>query len=252
MLTIGPMVVYLLIAFVLVTLGLRLSGRLPAGSFGSLWGVTGLPLLAVGSYLGLAWSPADWQMGEVQRIMYVHFPSWVGTAAGFSTALVASVLYLAKREPRFDYWAHAGVEVGLVFNATGLITGSIWGRPTWGIWWTWDPRLTSTAVMFIIFVGYLVLRAYIEEPDTRARFTSAVAIIGFLNLPVVYFSVRWWRTLHQPQSTPETVAPEMVLALRTMMLAFLLVCGWMLTRRWELARLRGEAERGSWEMETAG
>lgn len=251
MLTIGPIAVYLLIAFVLVTLGLRLFGRVPALAFGSLWGWVAVPVTAVGLLLGLVWAPPDVDMGQVQRIMYVHFPAWVGTAACFLTACVASVLYLAKRNPTFDYWAHAGVEAGLVFNAVGLITGSIWGRPTWGIWWTWDPRLTTTAIMFITFAGYLILREYIEDPDTRARFTSVVAIVGLLNLPIVYFSVRWWRTLHQPQSTPETVAPEMVLALRTMMLAFLLIGGWMMTRRFELARLRGEEERRSWETEEA-
>lgn len=249
MLAVGFNVIWGLLLIILATLGLRLSGRLTALRFGSIWGWSALVLLAVGLVLGLLWAPADRDMGEVARIMYVHFPSWVGAGGSFFVALLASFLYLAKRQPRFDYWANAGVEVGLAFTAVGLVTGSIWGRPTWGIWWTWDPRLTATAVMFIAFAGYMALRAFIEDPDTRARFAAVVAIVAFVNLPIVYMSVRWWRTLHQPQSSPDTIDKPMVLALRFMMIAFMLLSGWMMTRRFEIARLRGEAERSSWETE---
>jgi heme exporter protein C len=251
MLTTGHTIIFALIAFVLITLGLRLTGRLSPERFGSIWGWTALAVLALGLYVGLVWAPADRDMGDVQRIMYVHFPSWVGTGGSFLTAFVASFLYLARRKPRFDNWACAGVETGLVFNAVGLITGSIWGRPTWGIWWTWDPRLTTTAIMFITFAGYLALRAYIEDPDARARVSAVVAIVAFINVPVVYMSVKWWRTLHQVQSSPMTVDPRMVVALRLMMLAFLFLAGWMMSRRMEIARLQGEAERRGWELEEA-
>jgi len=215
---------------------------LTAERIGRYCGLAALALLAVGLYLGLYWAPAERIMGDVYRIMYVHFPSWVGTAAGYLTAFVASILYLWKREAKFDYWAHAGAEVGLLFNTTGLITGSIWGRPTWGVWWTWDPRLTTTAIMAITFAGYLVLRAFMEDPESRARVAALVAIVGFLNVPLVYFSVRIWRTLHQVQSSPETVDAPMVLALRVMMVAFLLLFVFLLTRRYLLARIRGEEE----------
>jgi len=251
MLMAGHTIIFALIAFVLVTLVMRLAGRLTADRFGSIWGWTAVIVLLLGLWVGLIWAPPDRDMGNVQRIMYVHFPSWVGTGAAFLTAFVASFLYLARRNPRFDYWAHAGVEAGLVFNAVGLITGSIWGRPTWGIWWTWDPRLTTTAIMFITFAGYLALRAYIEDPDARARVAAVVAIVAFINVPVVYMSVKWWRTLHQVQSSPMTVDPRMVVALRLMMLAFLLIAGWMMARRQEIAGLQGDAERRGWEVEVA-
>ena len=203
--------------------------------------------MALGLYLGLVWAPPDAMMGNVQRIMYVHFPSWIATALAYTTGFVCSILYLARRRPALDYLAQAGVEVGVLFNTTGLITGSIWGRPTWGVWWTWDPRLTTTAIMLIIFVGYLLVRAFLEDPDARARVGALVAIVGFVTLPIVYFSVRWWRTLHQPQSSPNTVDPEMVVALRTMMVAFALGAAYLISRRYELARLEAAAEQSEVE-----
>ncbi|MGH7545230.1 MAG: cytochrome c biogenesis protein CcsA [Gemmatimonadota bacterium] len=214
-------------------------------------GAAALVALAAGLYLGLVWAPADALMGDVQRIMYIHFPSWLATGLGYSVAFVCSILYLAKREPRWDAWAVAGVEVGLLFNATGLLTGSIWGRPTWGVWWTWDPRLTTTAVMFMLFAGYLVVRAFVEDPEARARVSALVAIVGFVDVPIVYFSVRWWRTLHQPQSSPETVDPEMVIVLRVMFLAFVLLFAVLLARRYRVERLRAEVERRALEPEAS-
>ncbi len=210
---------------------------------GRLAGLMALPALAGGLYLGLVWAPPDAMMGDVQRIMYVHFPSWIATGLAYLTAFVCSLLYLVRRTPRLDYLAHAGVEVGVLFNATGLITGSIWGRPTWGVWWTWDPRLTTTAIMLVMFAGYLIVRAFIEDPDARARVAALVGIVGFVNVPIVYMSVRWWRTLHQVQSSPSTVHPDMVVALRVMMVTFALLACYLMTRRYELARLEGDAER---------
>ncbi|MEE8519954.1 MAG: cytochrome c biogenesis protein CcsA [Gemmatimonadota bacterium] len=254
---VGSLLVWIVLAFLLATWIALFARRLSPQKAGTLWGIVALPVLAFGLYLGLLWAPPDVLMGEVYRIMYVHFPSWIGTGAGYLTAFVCSLLYIRSRDQRFDSWASAGAEIGLVFNATGLITGSIWGRPTWGVWWTWDPRLTWTAIMAVTFAGYLVLRALMEDPEARARASSLVAIIGFATLPIVYFSVRWWRTLHQPQSSPETVDPQMVVALRTMMLAFLLIFGYLLTRRFALAQLRAEAELAALEpdeleMEAAG
>ena len=212
-------------------------------------GILTVPLLLVGLYLGLVWAPPDAMMGDVQRIMYVHFPSWVAVGLSYTVGFGASLLYLIKRETRFDDWAQAGIEVGLVFNITGLISGSLWGRPTWGVYWTWDPRLTSTAIMAVTFAGYLILRAFIEDPDTRARIAALVATVGFVNVPIVYFSVKWWRTLHQQQSSPQTVDPQMVFPLRFMMTAFALLACYLMSRRYLLARLSGSAEREALRME---
>jgi heme exporter protein C len=212
-------------------------------SLGQVAGVAAVPVVAIGLYLGLVWAPPDAMMGNVQRVMYVHFPSWIATALAYVTAFVCSLLYLARRRETYDYLAQAGVEIGVLFNTTGLITGSIWGRPTWGVWWTWDPRLTTTAIMLIIFVGYLLVRAFLDDPDARARVGALVAIMGFITLPIVYFSVQWWRTLHQPQSSPNTVDPRMVVALRVMMVGFTLTAAYLMSRRYELARLEAAAER---------
>jgi heme exporter protein C len=219
---------------------------------GTTTGIIALVLLALGLYLGLVWAPAELVMGDVYRIMYIHFPSWVGTAAGYLIAFTASIAYLKTRNAGFDYVAVAGAEIGLMFNVTGLITGALWGRPTWGVYWTWDPRLTTTAIMAITFAGYLVLRAFLEDPEARARVSSLVAIVGFVNVPIVYFSVRWWRTLHQVQSSPETVDSPIVWALRTMMVAFFLLFIFLLTRRFMLARIRGEEEMQALRLEVAG
>ncbi|NIR43387.1 MAG: transcriptional regulator [Gemmatimonadetes bacterium] len=222
-----------------------------ADKFGKICGIAALVLLAVGLATGMLVAPRERIMGDVYRIMFVHFPSWVGTAAGYLTAFVASIAYIKTRDFKWDYWGQAGAEVGLLFNVTGLITGALWGRPTWGVYWTWDPRLTTTAIMAITFAGYLVLRAFMEDPESRARAASLVAIVGFVNVPIVYFSVRWWRTLHQVQSSPETVDPQMVWPLRAMMLAFLLLGVFMMTRRVMLARLRGEEEMEMVRLEVA-
>jgi heme exporter protein C len=220
--------------------------------WGRVAGWIALPLLGLGLYLALVWAPPDRMMGNVQRIMYVHFPSWIGTALAYLTAFVCSIAYLMGRRATMDYLAHAAVEVGVLFNTTGLITGSIWGRPTWGVWWTWDPRLTTTALMLAIFLGYLAVRGFLEDPDARARISALVATIGFLNLPIVYFSVRWWRTLHQPQSSPETVDSEIVVALRVMMVAFALLATYLISQRYALARIEGERERMELQPEAAG
>lgn len=218
---------------------------------GTAAGALALVTLAIGLYLGLVVAPPDFQMGELQRIMYVHFPSWIAVALTYFTAFVASILYLVKRQDRFDYWAQAGAEIGVVFNITGLITGSLWGRPTWGVYWTWDPRLTTTAIMLVTFAGYLVLRGFMEDPDTRARVAALVATVGFLNVPIVYFSVKWWRTLHQPQSSPSTVDSDMVRPLRIMMVAFVLLATYLMTRRVALAEAEGSAEREALQMGAA-
>jgi heme exporter protein C len=210
---------------------------------GWLAGWLALPALAFGLYLGLLWAPEDRMMGNVQRIMYVHFPSWIALAISYSTAFVCSIAYLIKRKPTMDYLAHAGVSVGVLFNITGLVTGSIWGRPTWGIWWTWDARLTTTALMLVIFLGYLAVRQFLDDPEQRARIAALVAIIGFFSMPVVYQSVNWWRGIHQTQSSPMTVDPEMVVALRVMFVSFALLAAYLISRRYMLARLEGERER---------
>src|SRR5207247_7379352 len=132
---------------------LRLSRSLGIEPLGRLAGLVALPAVAVGLYLGLVWAPPDAMMGNVQRIMYVHFPSWIATALSYLTGFLFSVLYLVRRRPALHHLAQAGAEVGVLFNTTGLITGSIWGRPTWGVWWTCVLRIQAPAVTMIIVHG---------------------------------------------------------------------------------------------------
>jgi heme exporter protein C len=193
---------------------------------------------------GLLMSQPDRDMGHLQKIMYVHVPSaWVAMIA-FTMVFVTSILYLIRRDMKHDLLAASAAEVGVILTALTLALGSIWGRPTWGIWWTWDPRLTTTAVLLLIFVGYLALRSFTEDEDRRARWAAAVGIVGFLNVPVVYMSVRWWRTIHQVQSTPNTVDPFYVMNLRLNAFAFLFLFIFFVGLRYHVARLeRARAAR---------
>jgi heme exporter protein C len=198
--------------------------------------------LAISQVMGVLTSPPDRDMGDLQKIMYVHVPAAWTTMLSFMTVLIFSVRYLWKRQENDDLLAASAAEVGATFNGLTLVLGMLWGRPTWGVWWTWDARLTSTLVLFLIFVGYLSLRSFIDEPVRRAQWSAAVGILGAINVPVVYLSVRWWRTLHQVQSSPSTVDPMYVLWLRANAFAFLFVMIYFIRTRYEAARLERDAE----------
>ncbi|QDE90184.1 transcriptional regulator [Myxococcus xanthus] len=208
------------------------------------WGLPALALvvLAAGWWLGLEWAPPDREMGDVQRIMYVHVPlQWVAMVA-MAINFGVAISYLMKASWKLDAAAEASAEIGLVLGTAGMITGAIWGRPTWGVYWSWDPRLTSQAIMLVTYTGYLVLRRFVEDPEKRATWSSVVAIIGAINLPIVWFSVRWWRSLHQVQSTPKTVDPEMTLALRVSAFGMLFLTLWFLVLRYRQALAERQAE----------
>jgi heme exporter protein C len=171
-------------------------GRLLANGLG----IVALLAVLVGLYLAFFYVPPDALQGDVQRIMYIHVPTaWVAFFA-FFVVFLASIVYLWKRLPEADRLAYASAEIGVLFTALTLIDGSIWGKPTWGTWWTWDARLTTTAILFVIYVGYLMLRSFIDEPERRARLSALVGIVGFIDVPIIYMSVLWFRTLHQPPS----------------------------------------------------
>jgi heme exporter protein C len=201
-----------------------------------------LLFLVASQAVGLLTSPPDRDMGDLQKIMYVHVPAaWISFIA-FFVVFVASLLYLWKRQERHDLLAASAAETGAVLTGLTLALGSIWGRPTWGVWWTWDPRLTSTAILLLIYVSYLALRAFTDDDERRARWSAAVGILGFINVPIVYLSVKWWRTLHQPQSTPSTVDPAYVLGLRLNAFAFLFLLTYFVGSRYYIARLERAAE----------
>lgn len=204
-----------------------------------------MAIMAIGFYLALA-APPDQQQGWLVRIMYVHVPAaWVGYLAFFTT-LLFSVLYLIKNNPRYDRIAAASTELGLVFLALAIFSGALWGRPTWGVYWTWEPRLTTTAILFAVYVGYFVLRSAIEDPELRAKAAAAVGILGAINVPISYMSVKWWRSIHQTQSIDLTtgkvhMAPEMLVAMLVNVVAFSLLFFAYLRLRSALAAREAEA-----------
>lgn len=194
-------------------------------------------LVAFGSYWGLAVAPPEVFMGDVYRIMYVHVPSaWLALIA-YTVCFGACVTFLVRNQPGADAVAEASAEIGVVFNALLVVTGSIWGRPTWGVWWAWDPRLTTAAVMLFAYAGYLALRKFVDEPDRRSRWAAVAGILIYANIPIVWFSVKWWNSLHQVQSSPKTMGEGMVLALRINAIGFLLLYAWWLRLRYRLARV---------------
>ena len=196
--------------------------------------------------VGLFAVPADAAQGDVQRIMYVHVPSaWLAYLAFFVT-LVAGLLYLRRQDLRFDRVAVASAEIGLVLNALTLATGAIWGKATWGKWWDWDPRLTTTAILFVIYAGYLLLRQSIVDRRRRARLAAVFGTVAFLNVPIVHFSVLWWRGLHQPPTVirpgDPTIDHLLLAELLASVVSFTLVYLWLLRRRVDLEAARDAAE----------
>lgn len=177
-------------------------------------------LLAAGLYWSLVKTPADYYQGEVARLMNLHVPLAKTSLLAYTVAFLASIAYLWKRAELADHIAHAAVAVGIVFTGCTLMSGSIWGKPTWNAWWTWDARLVSFAVLFLLMAGYLMLRTYVEDPERQARFAAVLSLVGFVDLPVIHLSVRWWRTLHQPASFKGgagiAIAPEMLISLALM------------------------------------
>ena len=201
--------------------------------------------LALGLVLGLLVAPREITQGNVQRIMYVHVPSvWVAYLA-FGVVFVASIAYLWKRAAGADRLAHASAEVGVVFTGVTIASGAIWGKPTWGTWWTWDARLTSVAILFVMYVGYLLVRTMIDEPERGARYAAVLGIVAALDIPFVHFSVYWWRTLHQPPSIvkpgPATMPAVILSALLVNFVAFTILYLYFVAKRVGLLRAQQEA-----------
>jgi heme exporter protein C len=205
-------------------------------------GVAAFLFLAAAQAYAVWSSPPDQDMGNLQKIMYVHVPAAWTAFLCFFIVLGESIRYLWTGRDKHDLIAAASAEVGAVLTALTLMLGSIWGRPTWGVWWTWDARLTSTAVLLVVFVGYLTLRAFTDDPRRRARWSAAIGILGALNVPIVYMSVTWWRTLHQMQSTPRTLSPAYMAGLHLNSLAAFFVVIYLILQRYHAARLERAAE----------
>lgn len=204
--------------------------------------------LSLVSIFFVAREAVDEMGGQLQRIFYFHVPAaWVGYLA-FAIVFVASIAYLRTSARRWDIVAHAAAEIGVVFTTLVLITGPIWARPVWGTFWQWDARLTSALVMWLTYLGYLFLRWLAEDPSRAGRLAAVVGIVGFVNVPIVHFSVLWWRTLHPSGGDPADLAegsglegPEL-LTFFTSLIAFTLLFSWLLALRVRLGRIAERVE----------
>ncbi|CCG03956.1 cytochrome c biogenesis protein CcsA [Blastococcus saxobsidens] len=205
-----------------------------AGTADRIHGAAAVVVAAVAVILALVVAPTDTVQGEPQRLMYVHVPAAWLAYLSFAAVLGASVAYLLTRDLRWDRRAQAAAELGVGMTALAIALGSIWGRPVWGVWWVWDPRLVTTAVLLLVYLGYLGVRGLGDDRAAGARRAAAVGIVGFVNVPVVHFSVVWWRTLHQPATVlspdPAPMDPWMAAALGAAVAAFTLA-GVLVVRR---------------------
>ncbi len=216
-------------------------------------GIAALVSVAAAAVVGLLIVPADLNQGDAQRIMYVHVGSaWVAYLS-FGVTALAGLLWLWRRDPRFDAVGLAGAEIGVIFTAFAIWGGMMWGKPVWGVYWQWeDPRLTTTALLLALYVGYLLLRRLTDDPARRATRAAVVGLVAAIDIPIVHFSVVWWRGLHQtatigsPDRILNPAAPLVfVLALVSMTLAMTLAWAYLMVRRYQLARLDWQREESA-------
>jgi heme exporter protein C len=210
-------------------------------------GVAALVAVVVSATLSLVVAPPDAVQGEVQRLMYVHVPAAWLAYLSFFVVFVASVAYLKTRQIRWDRIAAASAEIGVLFTALAIALGALWGKPIWGTWWTWDPRLTTTAMLLLIYLAYLAVRRVVDNPSRRARWAAVIGIVGFVDVPIVHLSVVWWRSLHQQATLLRVGGPEihgsMLAALLVGVAAFTLVYAYLMTLRLRVGRLEERAVR---------
>ncbi|MFQ6026008.1 MAG: cytochrome c biogenesis protein [Dehalococcoidia bacterium] len=198
--------------------------------------VLGGLLMLVDLYLIFMVAPTDSVLGHVQRVFYFHVPIAIMSFLAFFIVFVASIGYLIKRDQRWDRVAHAAAEVGVVFVTLALLSGVIWARPVWGVWWTWEPRLTTTLILWLIYVAYLMLRSYAPNQAQGALYAAAVGIVGFVDVPIVYYSVQWWRSIHPsavvgPLAEAGALEPVMLWVLLFSFLTFLVLFLYLLGER---------------------
>jgi heme exporter protein C len=200
--------------------------------------------LAASAALSLAVAPPDALQGDVQRLMYVHVPAAWLAYQSFAVVFIASIAYLRTRRKRWDQLALASAEIGVLFTALTIVLGALWGKPTWGTWWTWDPRLTTTAILLLIYVGYLAVRRLTDDRARRASWAAVVGIVGFIDVPIVHLSVVWWRSLHQRATVLRVDGPNldsvMLVTLLVAVAAFMLTYLYLLSLRMRVARLEDQ------------
>jgi heme exporter protein C len=200
--------------------------------------------MVVALYMAFLGAPREQTMGDLQRIFYFHVPSGMMGLAAFIVNCYASLMYLIKKDRKWDSLALSAAEVGVVFFTIVLVTGPIWAKPVWFVWWTWSPRLTSSLVLWMLYLAYMLVRNYVPDPERRAMMSAVFAIVAIVDAPIVFFSIRWWRDMH-PSAMLETggLSPAMWPAFLTCIAAFLILLIYLIRRRYFLESARLEAER---------
>jgi heme exporter protein C len=223
----------------------RIMARLAGRRGERVLGGAALAGLAASAVLSLLVAPPDAVQGDVQRLMYVHVPAAWLAYLSFAVVFVASIAYLVTSRTRWDRLAAASAEVGVLFTALTIVLGALWGKPVWGTWWTWDPRLTTTAVLLLVYLAYLALRQLADSPSRRARWSAVLGVVGFVDVPIVHLSVVWWRSLHQPPTVlrpgAPTIAGSMLTALLVAVAAFTLAWAYLVAVRLRVGRLEERA-----------
>ena len=200
-------------------------------------------LMLLALYTIFIYAPVEKTMGVIQKIFYIHVPSAFLAYLAFFITFIASIIYLYRRDPKWDTVAHCAVETGVIFCTIVLITGPIWARPIWNVWWTWDPRLTTTLILWFTYVAYLMLRRSVKE-NRRANLAAVFGIIGFINVPLTFFSIRLWRTIHPVVITSRglNMSGPMKFSLIITFIAFCFLFFALLISRIRLERLKMNIE----------
>lgn len=211
--------------------------------FDMLLGIVLLFAMVAALYMAFLEAPREKTMGDLQRIFYFHVPSGMTGLTAFAVNFVASLMYLIKKERKWDSIALSAAEIGVMFLSIVLVTGPIWAKSVWFVWWTWSPRLTSSLILWMLYLAYLLVRNYVPDPDRRAVVSAVFGIVAFVDAPIVWFSIRWWRDLH-PSPMIETggLAPSMRPAFWICWAAFQLLFICLMRRRYYLESARHDVE----------
>ncbi len=201
-------------------------------------------LMVIALYLVFVYVPTEKEMGIVQRVFYLMVPVGWLSLLSFLIVFIGSILYLVKRESKWDVFASCSAEIGIVFTTLALITGSIWAKPIWGVWWTWEPRLTATLVLWLIYLAYLIIRSYASEESRGARFAAVLGIVGFVDVPIIVLATTLWRGIHPgPLIFEGGLAPAMLLTLVVSIVAFTTLFSLLLMLRISVKNSENEMKR---------
>jgi heme exporter protein C len=209
----------------------------------SVLGVVLIIAMIMAVYMAFLGAPREKTMGDIQRIFYFHVPAGITGLIAFAVNFVASLMYVIRKKRWWDHLALSAAEIGVLFLSIVLVTGPIWAKPVWFVWWTWSPRLTASLILCLLYVAYLLIRNYIEDPERKATVAAVFGIIAFMDAPLVWFSIRWWRDIHpSPMLESGGLSPAMRPAFWTCLAAFWLLFIFLLRRRFYLESLRDKVE----------